>query len=131
MKIRQLPPVMVAGIVAGRPQLRRAIDALRVARWATRERVMRWGVGFAVLSVIVMGGATVLNWTSDVALKYMATDFANYWAGARLAAGGHASVAYDLAGFDAFEKSLFGPILALLVAAVRRARVSPGERGVW
>ncbi|HEV8681143.1 MAG TPA: glycosyltransferase family 87 protein, partial [Stellaceae bacterium] len=95
-----------------RRPLRQAIDAVRTASWITRERVMRWGIGFAVLSAMVMGGSVALNLTSDVALKYMSTDFANYWAAARLAIAGQASVAYDLAGFDAFEKSVFGPTFA-------------------
>ncbi len=112
MTIRQVPPIVIDSIAAGTLQLNRAVDVVRVAHWITRERVVRWGVGFAVLSVVVLGWQGILDWATGVIGGYLGLDFANYWAGARLATSGHASVAYDLAGFDAFEKSLFGPAYA-------------------
>lgn len=92
--------------------MKRSLDIIGEARWVTRERVLRWGVGFAVLSAIVMTGAVALNLTSEAALKYMSTDFANYWAAARLAVTGHRGDVYDLAAFDAFEKRVFGETFA-------------------
>jgi arabinofuranan 3-O-arabinosyltransferase len=105
MTPRWLLSVVINRVAVRRLPLSRVVDVVRVARWATRERVMRWGIGFAVLSVVILGWHAA----SPSTARYMGLDYANYWAGARLAASGQASVAYDLAGFDSFEKALFGP----------------------
>lgn len=105
---RAVPPSGVE-----RRYLRRAIDLLRDANWITRERVMRWGVGFALLSVAVLGWDALVHTAigvTDMAGEHLGRDFINYWSGAKLAAAGQASLAYDPAAFNAFEKSLVGPV---------------------
>ena len=66
-----------------------AIDLLRDAGWVTRKRVMRWGTGFALLSVLVLGWDALLHTRqglTDAVGIHIGRDFVNYWAGARLVA---------------------------------------------
>jgi hypothetical protein len=97
---------------AERRRLRRAIDAMRAARWVTRKRLMRWGIGFTIMSLALLAVHVVTHTTrglTDAAGDQLASDFINYWSGARLAASGQTSLAYDHRWFHAFEQTVTGP----------------------
>jgi hypothetical protein len=92
--------------------LRRVIDAFRVAPWITRKRVMVWGVGFALVAVVLLGRNVAFHTTNGLTAANGAQlfgDFANYFGGAKAGANGLASIVYDNARFTAFERSLVGP----------------------
>lgn len=46
---------------------------------------------------------------TDLKGEFLGDDFVNYWSGAKLAANGHAPLAYDLDGYHAYHKSFAGP----------------------
>jgi len=89
------------------------IDTLRYAPWLTRERVLRWSLGFALLSVILatahVVGRTTAGLTNQTG-EHLGGDFINYWLGAQFADSGRAALAYNIDIFDAFQKSLVGPL---------------------
>jgi hypothetical protein len=97
---------------AERRRLGEALDLLREARWLTRERVMRWGAVFAVVAVGVLVfwfvSHTARGLTNEAG-EQLGVDFVNYFAGAQLAAGGFARLAYDVPWFHAFEQTITGP----------------------
>jgi arabinofuranan 3-O-arabinosyltransferase len=89
------------------------IEALRCARWLTRERALRWGLGFVVLSLILVTAHIVGRTSAGLtnrAGEHLGGDFINYWLGAQLADKGQAAVAYDFEKFDALQRSLIGPL---------------------
>lgn len=89
------------------------IDALRCARWLTRERALRWSLGFVVLSLILVTAHIVGRTSAGLtnrAGEHLGGDFINYWLGAQLADQGQAALAYDFAKFDALQRSLIGPL---------------------
>lgn len=92
--------------------LRRVVESLRTAEWLSRERARRWGVGFMILSLILLG-VHVVNHTahglSDGHGGELGNDFINFWSGAHLAASGRAPLAYVPRAFQAFEQALTGP----------------------
>jgi Glycosyltransferase family 87 len=95
-----------------RALLRRAVAILREARWITRERLMFWGIGLAAVSLILLARDVAFHTARGIAATdgtQLAGDFTNYFAAAKAAAGGQASLAYDRAWFNAFERSLLGP----------------------
>jgi arabinofuranan 3-O-arabinosyltransferase len=89
------------------------IDTLRCARWLTRERALRWGVGFVLLSFILVTlhiiGRTAAGLTNRAG-EHLGGDFINYWLGAQFADNGKAALAYDFEYFDAFQRLLIGPL---------------------
>jgi hypothetical protein len=89
------------------------IDALRCARWLSRERALRWSRAFVLLSLILVAlhiaGRTSAGLTNQAG-EHLGGDFINYWLGARLADTGQAALAYDFEKFDALQRSLIGPL---------------------
>jgi hypothetical protein len=96
---------------AERRWLGRALDAVRLARWVTRERLLRWGVGFVVMSLALLAVHVVTSTTAGLANgtgDVLANDFIHFWSGAQLAASGQAGLAYDNRWFHAFEAAVAG-----------------------
>jgi hypothetical protein len=61
------------------------IDTLRYAPWLTRERVLRWSLGFVLLSVILATAHIVSRTTAGLTNQigeHLGGDFINYWLGA-------------------------------------------------
>jgi arabinofuranan 3-O-arabinosyltransferase len=89
------------------------IDTLRYAQWLTRERALRWSLGFVVLSVILatahIVGRTAAGLTNPAG-EHLGGDLINYWSGAQFANNGQAALAYNIEIFDAFQRSLIGPL---------------------
>ncbi len=103
---------------AKRRYLRGAIDALRVAPWVTRKRLMLWGVGFALASVILLARDVAFHTANGLTAAdgtLLAGDFANYFAAAKAAASGQAKLVYDRTFFMAFERSLVGPASGVML----------------
>lgn len=95
-----------------RLHLRRAIDVIREARWVTRERLLLWGIGFAVASLILLARQVQFHTADELTAPdgtQLGGDFTNYFAAAKAAASGRAALVYDHAWFNAFERSLIGP----------------------
>jgi hypothetical protein len=88
-----------------RQYLQHAVDAVKYARWITRERLILWGTFWALLSVALLAHNTVAYPPSGVS---RGGDFINYWSGALLAASGRPEVAYDLGPYQGFQQSLVG-----------------------
>jgi arabinofuranan 3-O-arabinosyltransferase len=87
-------------------------DALISASWLTQERVLRWGIASALVSLAVLAGDTLAHLTHGVtnaAGEQLARDFINYWSGAKLAITGHALQAYDWSAFHLYQQTLVGP----------------------
>jgi hypothetical protein len=96
---------------AERQWLRRTIAAVRKARWVTRERLMRWGIGFTLMSVGLLAVHVVTHTTAGLTNgqgENLGDDFIHFWSGARMAAGGQASLASDPRAFSAFESAVTG-----------------------
>jgi hypothetical protein len=90
------------------PALRIAGEALASAQWLTRERLVRWGLAGAAVSLGLLTLEAVAHATHGVtngAGEHLARDFINYWSGAKLAARGEAARAYDIAFFHAYQQS--------------------------
>jgi hypothetical protein len=87
-----------------------SLDTLRYAPWLTRERVLRWSLAFVLMSAILVTAHivthTAVQLTSENG-EQLGIDFINYWSGARFASEQPVR-AYDLAVFDAFQKSVVG-----------------------
>jgi hypothetical protein len=96
---------------AERHWLRRGWGALREARWVTRERLMRWGVGFLAMSLALLAihvvGHTKVGLTNGKG-QNLGDDFIHFWSGAQMAAGGRAGPAYRAPVFHAFENAITG-----------------------
>ena len=91
---------------------RAAVDVLRLAPWLTRERVLRWGWAFTVLSLVLLAWDVATHMTDGVtnaAGEHLGRDFINFWSGARLAESGNAALAYDVEAFLQYQKTLVGP----------------------
>src|SRR5204862_3718897 len=91
-------------------QVARGID-LGDATWLTPQRAWHWGIGLALLSVGLLVLHVVRHTVAgitDSSGEYLAYDFINYWAGAKLAVSGQAALAYDIDYFHTFEQSLVG-----------------------
>jgi hypothetical protein len=87
-------------------------SVLATAPWLTAARVRRLAVVFAVFAVLLWAadgirhaGPGLVSADGD----QLGRDFINYWAGAHLAADGHAAQVYDLDRFAAFERSQTAP----------------------
>src|SRR5271170_2864240 len=92
--------------------LQNGFDALRYARWLTRERLVRWGSFCAFLTIGLLAldaAANTVNGITSVATEQLGRDFINYWSGALLVAAGHPEIAYDAGSYHAFQQSLVGP----------------------
>ena len=79
---------------------------LSEAPWLTLERTRRIALVFGIFALLVVGGDAWLHTkagVTDAAGEQLGRDFVNYWAGAHLAAQGHAVRVYDIAGFLKFE----------------------------
>jgi hypothetical protein len=95
--------------------LRGAIDALRNGRWITRERVTYCGLVFTVISVVILAAGVVSHTTNKFVAdngEQLALDFINYYAGAKAAVSGQASLVYDRVWLRAFEDAVTGPATA-------------------
>lgn len=93
-------------------RLRVAAEALRLAPWLTRERVLRWGWAFTVLSLVLLAWDVATHVTAGVtnaAGEHLGRDFVNFWSGPRLAENGRAALAYDVEAYHQFQKTLVGP----------------------
>ena len=102
---------MIPGSV-GWCRLRAAVEALRLAPWLTRERVLCWGWAFTVLSLVLLAWDVATHMTEGVtnaAGEHLGRDFINFWSGARLAESGNAALAYDVKAFLQYQKTLVGP----------------------
>ena len=91
---------------------RAAVDVLRLAPWLIRERVLRWGWAFTVLSLVLLAWDVATHMTDGVtnaAGEHLGRDFINFWSGARLAESGNAALAYDVEAFLQYQKTLVGP----------------------
>lgn len=83
----------------------------RDADWIDRERIMRWGVPFAIafLLFLVWDFSThSVRGITDEAGEHIGRDFINYWSGAKLAVDGKAAIAYDLKEYYKFQRSVTG-----------------------
>jgi len=83
--------------------LENVVDAVKYAPWFTRNWLMRCGIFCALMSIVLLAHDAIFFPEARAG-----ADFANYWTGALLAAGGHPGIAYDLAAFNSFQLSLFG-----------------------
>ena len=96
---------------AERQWLRRGWGALREARWVTRERLMRWGIGFLLMSLALLAAHVVthtrVGLTNGEGVN-LGDDFIGFWSGAQMAASGQSSLAYDARSFHAFEDAVTG-----------------------
>jgi hypothetical protein len=109
-----LPTLRIAEVLAGavRRLLRQAGGGLRDACWLTRRRLL---FGGGVLAAVFAAALvhTVIARTAvglgDGAGHNLGDDFVLFWSGARLAAGGKASLAYDPPAFQAVATAATGP----------------------
>ena len=93
-------------------RLRAAAEALRLAPWLTRERVLRWGWAFTVPSLVLLAWDVTTHMTAGVTNadgEHLGRDFVDFWSGARLAESGKAALAYDVDAFHQYQKALVGP----------------------
>ena len=80
--------------------------ALADAPWLTGPRVRRFAWIFAGLALVTLLGSAWFHTRAGItnpAGEYLGADFINYWAGAHVAAEGHAIRAYDIKGFIAWQ----------------------------
>jgi hypothetical protein len=85
-----------------------ALNALADAPWLTEQRIRRVALIFAGLTLVTLAGSAWFHTRAGVtsaAGEYLGADFINYWAGAHLAAHGHAAAAYDIDGFMAWQRA--------------------------
>ena len=77
---------------------------LRDAGWVNRERLTRWGYGFAAITLVA------ILWRASVTIggAPLGWDFINYYAGASAATRGEAGLAYDRQWFAALEQAVSG-----------------------
>lgn len=83
----------------------------RDADWIDRERIMRWGVPFAIAFLLFLVwdfSAHSVRGVTDEAGEHIGRDFINYWSGAKLAVDGKAAIAYDLKEYYKFQRSVTG-----------------------
>jgi len=93
-------------------RLRCAVLWLRDARWLTRRRLLRWGIGLAIAATIVMARNIAMHTVHGFTAadgSQLAGDFATQFAGAKAAAAGHGALVYDPAFFNHFVASVVGP----------------------
>ncbi len=88
-----------------RQYLQYALGTVKWARWLTRERLMRWGAFWALLSVVLLAHNAIVNPPSGVT---RGGDFINYWSGALLVATENPGIAYHFGPYHAFQQSLVG-----------------------
>ena len=104
---------------SAKASLRSTIDLLRDARWLTRKRLVVWGWVLVAASLyLLVAGYRFYTARGLIAPdgEPLGQDFLNYYAGARVAAGGHAALVYDYHWFLAYERSLVGPVTPRLYA---------------
>jgi alpha-1,2-mannosyltransferase len=104
---RAAPPT-----AAERNRLRRAVDALRVAPWLTRRRLLLWGAVCAAVAVILLARNVAFHTTNGFTAadgSQLAGDFATQFAGAKAAAAGGGARVYDPVFFNAYVARLVGP----------------------
>jgi hypothetical protein len=86
-------------------------EAIKSARWLTRARLISWGGGFAVLSLLLLAH-DVIRFPTGVA---EGGDFTIFWSGAVLAAAGRPEAAYAVGPDHTFDQALpYPPIMILL-----------------
>ena len=86
-----------------------AVDALRRARWITRERVMYCGLVWAVISAGFLVADVIFHTTEGLAAgEPLAFDFGKYFAAARAAAGGEGALVYDNEWFQSLQNAMMG-----------------------
>ena len=90
----------------GGPGRGRLLDVLREGRWITRERLLVWGAGLLLGSIIALARHAALQTANG---EPLGNDFINYFAAAKAAAAGHAHLAYNYAWFSRFEQTFTGP----------------------
>lgn len=104
--------VPAAGAAAQSLWRQRTIDAVRVARWLTRVRLMQWGVGLAVAAIVVLARDVVVHTAHGLTAvdgSQLAGDFAAQFAGAKAAATGLGAMVYDRPFFNGFVAAVVGP----------------------
>lgn len=104
--------ITVTGSYFAPMRLRRVIDALRSARWITRERVMFCGALFALVSVSFLALAVVSHTRNGLVAEngeQLGVDFINYFIGAKAVASGNAARVYDRQWLRAVEEAVTGP----------------------
>jgi hypothetical protein len=82
-------------------------SVLADAAWLTPERVRRIALVFGFFALLIIGGDAWLHTragVTDMAGQQLGRDFVNYWAGAHLAAKGHAARVYDIPAFVRYER---------------------------
>jgi hypothetical protein len=88
-----------------------AFEEIKHARWLTRPRLICWGGGFALLSLLLLARDTL---TSPPGITE-GGDFPIFWSGAVLAAAGRPEAAYAIGPDHTFEQALpYPPIMILL-----------------
>ena len=83
----------------------------RDADWIDRERILRWGVPFAIAFLLFLVWDFYVHSArgiTDDAGEHIGRDFVNYWSGAKLAAEGRALLAYDLKQYYQYQSGLIG-----------------------
>jgi hypothetical protein len=93
-------------------RLRAAVETLRLAPWLTHERVLRWGWGFTVLSLVLLAWDVTTHMTAGVTNadgEHLGRDFVNLWSGVRLVESDNTELAYDVEAFHRYQKALVGP----------------------
>jgi hypothetical protein len=87
-----------------------AIDAVKYARWLTRERLLFWGIVCASLSIVLLTYDVVAHPMAgpDMGDHDLGKDFINYWSGGLLAARGQPETAYDFLAYHSYLYPFFG-----------------------
>jgi hypothetical protein len=88
-----------------RQYLQYVMDTVKSAPWITRERLMQWGIFWALLVLVLLAHNALTFPASSVS---RGGDFINYWSGALLAADGWAELAYDPERYLGFQQALVG-----------------------
>ena len=88
-----------------RQYVRNAAGSVKYARWLTRERLIKWGTFWALLSLLLLASDLVAQIRAG---EDPGRDFLNYWASALLAADGRPGLAYDPGRYQAFQQPLVG-----------------------
>jgi arabinofuranan 3-O-arabinosyltransferase len=85
-----------------------ALTALADANWLTAARIRRIAVIFVAMAAFFFGADVWLHTragVTDASGEQLGRDFVNYWAGAHLAAQGHAARVYDIDAFVAWQRA--------------------------
>ena len=86
-------------------------EGIKSARWLTRARLISWGGGFALLSLLLLAH-DVISFPTGVA---EGGDFTIFWSGAVLAAAGRPEAAYAVGADHTFVQALPYPPITILL----------------